>query len=60
MRQLIVDTAQRGDIEGLRPLLGMGEGATQLSLGGIDVLVNAAGVAGAAPDATRVTQESRS
>ncbi|MET0940538.1 MAG: hypothetical protein ABWY13_04160 [Mesorhizobium sp.] len=36
MRQLIVDTAQRGDIEGLRPLLGMGEGATQLSLGGIE------------------------
>ena len=36
MRQLIVDAAQKGDIEGLRPLIGKGEGGTQLSLGGIE------------------------
>lgn len=33
MRRLIVEAAKSGDIERLRPLLGMGEDRTQLSLG---------------------------
>ena len=36
MRQLIVDAAKRGNLDGLRPLIGVGEDATQLSLGGIE------------------------
>ncbi len=36
MRQLIVDAAKRGDIEAIRPLIGSGESATQLSLGGLE------------------------
>lgn len=36
MRQLIVDAARKGDIEALRPLIGTGDGSTQLSLGGLD------------------------
>ncbi|SFK58686.1 hypothetical protein SAMN04488498_108217 [Mesorhizobium albiziae] len=36
MRQLIVDAAQKGDIEALRPLIGSGESITQLSLGGLE------------------------
>jgi hypothetical protein len=36
MRQLIIDACRGGDIEKLRPLLGTGDSATQLSLGGID------------------------
>ena len=36
MRQLIVDAATRGDIEALKPLIGVGEDVTQLSLGEIE------------------------
>ncbi|MCP1198024.1 hypothetical protein [Notoacmeibacter sp. MSK16QG-6] len=36
MRQLIIDAARSGDVERLRPLLGMGERQTTLSLGGVD------------------------
>jgi hypothetical protein len=36
MRQLIVDAAKKGDIEAIRPLIGAGDGATQLSLGGLE------------------------
>ena len=36
MRGLIIEACRSGDIERLRPLIGMGEAATQLSLGGID------------------------
>jgi hypothetical protein len=36
VRQLIVDAAKRGDIEAIRPLIGTGESATQLSLGGLE------------------------
>lgn len=36
MHDLIVEAAKSGDIEQLRPLVGMGEDATQLSFGGTD------------------------
>jgi hypothetical protein len=36
MRQLIIDTAKKGDIEGLRSLIGTGDSITQLSLGGLE------------------------
>ena len=36
MHDLIVEAAKSGDIEKLRPLLGMGDDMTQLSFGGID------------------------
>lgn len=36
MRQLIVDAAQTGDIEALRPLIGIGPEATRLATGGIE------------------------
>jgi len=36
MRQLIIDACKSGDIEKLRPLIGTGEGATQLLLGELD------------------------
>lgn len=36
MRALIIEAAKTGDIERLRPLIGMGDAMTQLSLGGID------------------------
>lgn len=36
MRQLILDAARSGDVERLRPLLGMGERQTTLSLGGVE------------------------
>jgi len=35
MRQLLIDAAKSGDIEKLRPLLGTGDSATQLSLADI-------------------------
>lgn len=35
-RNMIVEAAKTGDIEKLRPLIGMGDEQTQLSLGGID------------------------
>ncbi|WP_274629459.1 hypothetical protein [Arvimicrobium flavum] len=35
-RSLILDAARSGDIEKLRPLIGLGDAQTQLSLGGID------------------------
>ncbi len=34
MRELLVDAARSGDLERLRPLIGMGDTATQLSFGG--------------------------
>jgi hypothetical protein len=36
MRQLIIDATRTGDVEKLRPLIGAGNSATQLSLGGIE------------------------
>ncbi len=36
MRELIVDAAVKGDIEGLRPLLGTGPSRTELSIGGYE------------------------
>jgi hypothetical protein len=36
MHDLIVDAAKSGDVEKLRPLIGLGDAQTQLSLGGID------------------------
>ncbi|WP_374566599.1 hypothetical protein [Nitratireductor sp. ZSWI3] len=36
MHRLIVEACKSGDIETLRPLVGTGEGATQLSLGGLE------------------------
>ncbi|MDS1134695.1 hypothetical protein [Nitratireductor indicus] len=36
MHDLIVEACKTGDLEQLRPLIGMGEDATQLSLGGIE------------------------
>jgi hypothetical protein len=36
MRQLILDATKTGDLEKLRPLIGTGDDATQLSLGGLD------------------------
>ena len=36
MRDLILEATRSGDIEKLRPLLGTGDGATQLSFGGVD------------------------
>jgi len=36
MRELILEAAHRGDIEGLRDLLGIGETATALSIGGLE------------------------
>lgn len=36
MRQLILDATATGDLEKLRPLIGTGDDATQLSLGGLD------------------------
>jgi hypothetical protein len=36
MRTLIIEAAKTGDIERLRPLIGMGDSMTQLSLGGIE------------------------
>lgn len=36
MRELILEATKSGDIEKLRPLLGTGDSATQLSLSGID------------------------
>lgn len=36
MRALIMDACRRGDLEALRPLIGIGADITQLSLGGID------------------------
>lgn len=36
MRELVIEACKTGDIEKLRPLLGTGDGATQLSLGGVD------------------------
>ncbi len=36
MRQLIVEACRSGDPENLRPLIGMGDGATQLALGSIE------------------------
>ncbi len=36
MRDLIVEAAKSGEIERLRPLVGMGDDATQFALGGID------------------------
>lgn len=36
MRQLIVDAAASGNIKSLRPLIGKGDSATQLALGGIE------------------------
>ena len=36
MRELILEATKSGDIEKLRPLLGMGDGATMLSFGGAE------------------------
>lgn len=36
MRQLIVDAAQTGDVEALRPLIGIGPEATRLAIGGVE------------------------
>ena len=36
MHGLIVEAAKSGDIENLRPLIGNGDSATRLSLGGLD------------------------
>ena len=36
MHELIIEAAKSGDIEKLRPLIGTGDDATQLSLGGIE------------------------
>ena len=36
MRDLVLEATRSGDIEKLRPLLGTGDGATQLSFGGVD------------------------
>lgn len=36
MHELILEATKTGDIERLRPLIGTGESATQLSLGGLD------------------------
>ncbi|EKF20375.1 hypothetical protein [Nitratireductor pacificus] len=36
MHGLIVEACKSGDLEALRPLIGMGESMTQLSLGGLD------------------------
>lgn len=36
MRDLILEACRSGDPERLRPLIGIGEGATQLSFGGVD------------------------
>ncbi len=36
MHRLILEATRSGDIEKLRPLIGTGEGATQLSFGGVD------------------------
>jgi hypothetical protein len=36
MRELILEVTKSGDIEKLRPLLGMGDGATTLSFGGVE------------------------
>lgn len=36
MRELILEATKSGDVEKLRPLLGMGDGATTLSLGGVE------------------------
>ena len=36
MHDLLVEAARSGEIERLRPLIGMGEGATQLSFGGVE------------------------
>ncbi len=36
MRELILEATKSGDIEKLRPLLGMGDGATTLSFGGVE------------------------
>ena len=36
MRDLIVEAAKTGDIEKLRPLIGIGQSVTQLSFGGVD------------------------
>ena len=36
MRDLIVEAAKSGELERLRPLVGMGDDATQFALGGID------------------------
>lgn len=36
MRELILEAAVTGDLEKLRPLIGLGDDVTQLSLGGID------------------------
>ena len=36
MHDLIVEAARSGEIERLRPLIGMGDGATQLSFGGVE------------------------
>ncbi len=36
MRELLIEAAKSGDIEKLRPLIGTGDSATQLALGGID------------------------
>jgi hypothetical protein len=51
MRELIVEAAVKGDIEGLRPLLGSGINRTELSIGGyegdpIDFLKETSGDAG--------------
>lgn len=36
MRELLIEAARSGDIEKLRPLIGKGDSATQLALGGAD------------------------
>ncbi|MEM8749533.1 MAG: hypothetical protein AAGF28_04485 [Pseudomonadota bacterium] len=36
MRELLINAAKTGDIENLRPLVGFGETATTLSIGGLD------------------------
>ena len=36
MRELILEATKSGDIDKLRPLLGMGDGATTLSFGGVE------------------------
>lgn len=36
MRELLIEAARSGDIEKLRPLIGTGDSATQLALGGVD------------------------
>ncbi|MBA3449240.1 MAG: hypothetical protein H0T56_16865 [Pseudaminobacter sp.] len=36
MRELLVEAAKSGDLERLRPLIGLGDDVTQLSLGGLD------------------------